>query len=61
MQDTCEEPVSGRVHMAGGLKISSWIGQDFITTLFLDCRHAPSTYSFAQQGHSYSPLLLDLT
>jgi hypothetical protein len=37
---TGEEPVSGRVHMAEGPEISSWIGQDFITALSLDCHHA---------------------
>jgi hypothetical protein len=42
--------------MADGPEISSWIGQDFITALSLDCRHAPPAYLLAQQGHSYKPL-----
>ena len=42
--------------MADGPEISSWIGKDFITAPSLDCRHAPSAYLLAQQGHSYKPL-----
>jgi hypothetical protein len=40
--DTGEEPVSGRVDIAVGPEISSWIGQDFTTAPLPELRQSPS-------------------